>query len=112
MEYLRKEWYDSETENIMRENLAEADSSTPLLKEETKERKKMLYDRWKMNVLGMETNYITEYYSLSNPTIRNMWFKKYLNLPSHDINKMPKTLLPLNEIKGGCNDGIFSEAFR
>ena len=90
---LRDEYYDGDTVNLLIERLTDDDKN--YISRNNLRQHEFLRTRWRTIVLSFTNNYLEEYYSLRLQRERNHWFKKYLDLDTHDMNRVPVTLLPL-----------------
>jgi len=90
---LRDEYYDADTANLLSERLTDDDKN--YIRRNNLRQHEFLRKRWRTIVLYFTNNYLEEYYSLCGQRDRNQWFKKYLDLDTHDMNRVPVTLLPL-----------------
>ena len=95
MSHIRTEYFDQETEQIIRNNLSETDMKYIKDFNISINMKELLFERWTTLLLSMDSKYLLEYYNLRYQSLRNLWLKKYLEYPTHNINLMPPTLLPL-----------------
>jgi hypothetical protein len=90
---LRDEYYDADTAKMLCERLTDDDKNH--ISRNNLRQNEVLRNRWSAIVLSFMDNYLEEYYSLRRQRERNAWFKKYLELETHEISRMPVTLLPL-----------------
>ena len=88
-------FYDKNTENILRNYLTEEDLL--FVRENNIHLETHLFNHWNVTLLSLNAEYIAEYTSLKTQEERNSWFKKYIEYPTHEMSKMPTTLLPLNQ---------------
>jgi hypothetical protein len=90
---LRDEYYDTDTSTLLCERLTDDDKN--YIRRNNLQQHEFLRDKWNIIVLSLHDNYLEEYYSLRRQTERNQWLKRYLDLETHYIDRMPVTLLPL-----------------
>jgi hypothetical protein len=90
---LRDEYYDVDTSKLLCERLTDDDKNH--ISRNNLRQHEFLRTRWRTIVLSFTDNYLEEYYSLRIQRERNQWFKKYLDLEIHNVERMPVTLLPV-----------------
>jgi hypothetical protein len=90
---LRDELYDADTATLFKERLTDDDKN--MIRRNHLREHAFLRGQWTAIVLSLSDNYLDEYYSLRRQSERNMWMQKYLDLESHELSRMPVTLLPL-----------------
>lgn len=84
-------YYDTETFNMLLENLTDDDKE--YIKNNTDEQtKNNMFKRWTTIINSLPYNYYKQYYLQTNPQDRNTWFKKYLDYPTKNILEMPELL--------------------
>jgi hypothetical protein len=84
-------YYDTTTHNILLERLSQDDNI--YINSNNINIDDLLKKRWGAIVSSFMPNYTNEYLSMNTQNDRNNWFMTYLNLPSHDLAKMPESLL-------------------
>ena len=94
MSHIRTEYFDQETEQIIRNNLSETDMKYIKDFNISINMKELLFERWTTLLLSMDSKYLLEYYNLRYQNLRNLWLKKYLEYSTHNMSLMPPTLLP------------------
>jgi hypothetical protein len=88
-------FYDKNTENILRSHLTEEDLL--FVRKNKIDLENHLFNHWKLTLYSLNAEYTSEYISLETQEERNIWFKKYIEYPTYKISKIPATLLPLNQ---------------
>jgi hypothetical protein len=93
MTYIPTEYYDKETEQIIQNSLSELDYC--YIRYNNLDVKDFSLRRWTIILQSLNADYLNEYYNLRYQSLRNLWFKKYIEYPTHNMSLMPPTLLPL-----------------
>jgi hypothetical protein len=90
---LRDEYYDADTATLFKERLTDDDKN--MIRRNHLREHAFLRGQWATIVLSLSDAYLDEYYSLRVQVQRDQWMQKYLDLESHELSRMPETLLPL-----------------
>ena len=85
-------FYDNNTFQILFDNMNDDDIN--YIKEKNLDIIDELFIRWSTIISSLMCEHYNEYATIPIE-LRNIWFKKYICLPSHDMTVMPISLLPL-----------------
>ena len=87
---ISSDFYDNDTYNILFNNMTDDDKC--YIEENKLNIKDVLFTRWNTIILSFMGTYYNEYASMPTES-RNIWFQKYIDLPSHYMDDMPESLL-------------------
>ena len=88
---ITRDYYDNVTYTMLLKTITDDDKEyMKNIVEQTPN--EFIYKRWSTIINSLPHNYYNQYFLKKNSKDRNDWFKKYLDLPTHNILDMPETL--------------------
>jgi hypothetical protein len=88
--YISNDFFDNNTYQLLFNRINEEDIN--YINNIEYDMRTFIFNRWRTIINSFMPNYYNEYSSVPIES-RNIWFQKYLDLPTHDINEMPESLL-------------------